>query len=73
MKDQDKPERLTKSPLIFLLLMGVLVISTLVAVSEYFLRPQIEAQLQKGTTQRFAITSAFKATNEHLSNNVIKK
>nr|AJG37973.1 hypothetical protein [uncultured Gammaproteobacteria bacterium] len=59
MKDLVKPESYSnstksvkspkspKSPLIFLLLIGALVISTLVVASEYFLRPQIEAQLKK--------------------------
>ena len=73
MKDLDKPEQLTKSPLIFLLLMGVLVISTLVAVSEYFLRPQIEAELEKESTQRFAIISTFESSKKPISNKLIKK
>lgn len=47
MNNSTEPEQLTKSPLIFLLLMGVLVISTLVVASEYFLRPQIESALEK--------------------------
>lgn len=47
MNDSTKPERFTKSPLIFLLLIGVLVVSTLVVASEYFLRPQIESALEK--------------------------
>ena len=41
-----KPERSDKRPLILLLLVGILVISTLVVASEYFLRPQIETELE---------------------------
>jgi hypothetical protein len=44
----DKPintDRFVKSPLIFLFLVAVLVVSTLVVASDYFLRPQIEATL----------------------------
>jgi predicted S18 family serine protease len=57
----DKPidtDRFAKSPLIFLFLVAVLVVSTLVVASDYFLRPQIEAGLKnkneltsKNTTQ----------------------
>ncbi len=49
MNDSTEPERSTKSPLIFLLLIGILVISTLVVASEYFLRPQIESELAKNS------------------------
>ena len=47
MNNSAEPERSAKSPLIFLLLIGILVISTLVVASEYFLRPQIESELAK--------------------------
>ena len=49
MNDSTEPERSAKSPLIFLLLIGILVISTLVVASEYFLRPQIESELAKSS------------------------
>ncbi len=49
MNDSTEPERPTKSPLIFLFLIGILVISTLVVASEYFLRPQIESELIKSS------------------------
>lgn len=42
----DKPittDHFVKSPLIFLFLVAVLVVSTLVVASDYFLRPQVEA------------------------------
>ena len=47
MNDSTEPKHFAKSPLIFLLLMGILVVSTLVVASEYFLRPQIESALEK--------------------------
>jgi len=58
MNDQTEPDQFVKSPLILLFLVGVLVISTLVFVSEYFLRPQIEAELKKETTQSFTLLNA---------------
>jgi len=57
MKNIEESARFIKSPLIFLLLMGVLVVSTLVVASEYFLRPQIEAELKKESTQHYAVTA----------------
>ncbi len=73
MKDLEKSERFTKSPLIFLLLMGLLVVSTLVVASEYFLRPQLEAELKKEASQRFAIISTFETPKKQVRNKLIKK
>ena len=73
MKDLDKSEQFTKSPLIFLLLIGLLVISTLVVASEYFLRPQLEAELKKETSQRFAIISTFETSKKQVNSKLIKK
>ena len=73
MKDLAESNQSTKSPLIFLLLMGVLVISTLVVASEYFLRPQIEAELKKSSTQRFAVISTSETPKKQANSKLIKK
>ncbi len=49
MNNSTESGRLAKSPFIFLILIGILVISTLVVASEYFLRPQIESELKKNS------------------------
>jgi len=49
MNNSTESNRSAKSPLIFLLLIGILVISTLVVASEYFLLPQIESELEKSS------------------------
>lgn len=72
MKDLTKSDQLTKSPLIFLSLMGLLVIATLVVASEYFLRPQIEAELKKENTHSFAALGSSKILKQKNSK-VIKK
>jgi len=73
MKKLEESDRFTKSPLIFLLLIGVLVISTLVVASEYFLRPQIEAELKKESTPRFAVISTSETPKKKASSKLIKK
>jgi len=73
MKNPEESERFTKSPLIFLLLMGILVISTLVVVSEYFLRPQIEAELKKESAQLSTVISTAESSKEKASSKLIKK
>ena len=73
MKDLEESNRLTKSPLIFLLLMGLLVISTLVVASEYFLRPQIEAELKKGSSQSFAVIGISETSKKQTNSKLIKK
>jgi len=50
MNNSTKPEPRAKSPLVFLMLMGVLVVATLVTASEFFLRPQMENALQENAT-----------------------
>jgi len=54
MNDSTSSDRFSKSPLIFLLLVAVLVVATLVAASEYFLRPQIESDLRQNITRSFS-------------------
>jgi hypothetical protein len=73
MNNLEKPEQFTKSPLIFLSLMGILVISTLVVASEYFLRPQIEAELKKEPTQRFAVINTPETPKIKTSSKLIEK
>ena len=73
MKDREESTRFIKSPLIFLLLMGVLVVSTLVVASEYFLRPQIEAELKKESTQHLTVTTTPEASKNQASSKLIKK
>lgn len=50
MNDSTKSNQSKKSPLVFLLLMGILVVATLVAASEFFLRPQMESALKDKIT-----------------------
>ena len=71
MKNPEEPTQFIKSPLIFLLLIGILVVSTLVVASEYFLRPQIEAELQKEPTQYFSISSLKETSKAHMSDQEI--
>ena len=73
MKDLEESEQFTKSPLILLFLMGVLVISTLVVASEYFLRPQIEAELKKESMQRFAVINISDTLKKQTNSKLIKK
>ncbi len=73
MKELEESARFIKSPLIFLLLIGVLVISTLVVASEYFLRPQIEAELKKESIQHFAVTTTSETLKKQASSKLIKK
>ncbi len=54
MNDSISSDRFSKSPLIFLLLVAILVVATLVAASEYFLRPQIESELKQEITHNVA-------------------
>lgn len=54
MNDSASSDRFSKSPLIFLLLLAILIVATLVAASEYFLRPQIESELKQEITRSFA-------------------
>jgi len=56
MNDSTSPDRFSKSPLILLVLVAILVVGTLVAASEYFLRPQIESELKQKITRSFAQT-----------------
>lgn len=44
----------SKSPLIFLSILGVLVISTLVMISSYFLRPSIEIDLKEQLIEKLS-------------------
>ena len=73
MKNLEESERFTKSPLIFLSLIGILVISTLVVASEYFLRPQIEAELKKEPTKRFAVISISEKPKKPADSKLLKK
>ncbi len=66
MDDSIPRNRFVKSPLVFLFLVSVLVVSTLVVASEYFLRPQIELELKQKITHRFAQVGLAK-TNIELS------
>ena len=54
MNDSTSSNQFIKSPLILLVLVAILVIATLVAASEYFLRPQIESELKQKVTHSFA-------------------
>ena len=54
MNDSTSSDQFSKSPLIFLFLVAVLVVATLVAASEYFLRPQIESELKQKITRSFS-------------------
>ena len=66
MNDSTQSDRPAKSPLVLLLLVGVLVIGTLVAASDFFLRPQLESELKKEITQNFSL-AGFNNTKVELS------
>ena len=73
MKNLEASERFIKSPLIFLSLIGILVISTLVVASEYFLRPQMEAELKKESAQLFSVISISEPPKKQANSKLIKK
>ena len=54
MNNPTSPDRFSKSPLILLFLVAVLVVATLVAASEYFLRPQVESELKQKIAHSFS-------------------
>lgn len=49
----SKQHNLPSSPLILLLLIGLLVISTLLMLAYYFVRPGVELELEKKIIQKF--------------------
>ncbi len=69
MNDSMKPEKKSKSPLVFLLLMSVLVIATLVAASEFFLRPQMEVVFQEKVTMNSSQTHSLKVSEQDTTSN----
>ncbi|MCF6191048.1 MAG: BON domain-containing protein [Cocleimonas sp.] len=66
MNDSTSSNQFIKSPLILLVLVAVLVVATLVAASEYFLRPQIESELKQEITRSF-VQAGFSIADINLS------
>ncbi len=54
-KQKENNNKRPKSPLIFLTTMAVLIVSTLVVASAYFLKPTIESELADRLIQRFSL------------------
>jgi len=54
-KPKENKNKRPKSPLIFLSTMAVLIVSTLVVASAYFLKPTIESELANRLIQRFSV------------------
>ncbi len=63
MSDSTQTDQFAKSPFIFLFLVAVLVIATLVVASEYFLRPQIESDIQREVALSFVKAGLVEESN----------
>ena len=53
------PHKQAKSPLVFLITLAVLVVSTLVVASSYFLKPSIETELKNQLTKEILMLGLF--------------